>query len=82
MARGRTPEPLPAPRTPKEEAVIEFSPKGKRYIMLRQGIGVFYKERNGRSVLRWETSWRKISGIWINTPWGCCWLSFRRTKLR
>lgn len=58
--------------------VIESAPRGKRYIMLRLGVGPFYAEKNGGAVLRHETSWRKLAGFWINTPWGCLWVRLRR----
>jgi hypothetical protein len=58
--------------------VIRVIPKGKPYVMLRLGVGVTYAEKNGGLVLRGETSWRKINGLWINTRWGCVWMSFRR----
>ena len=53
------------------------TPQNKRYIFLRQGIGVFYAEKGGGAVLRHETSWRKICGIWVNTPRGCWWIQVR-----
>jgi len=59
---------------------VTRAPK-KRYIMLRQGIGVCYKEKTGTLVLKGETHWTKINGIWINTKWGCWWFEFRRTGL-
>jgi hypothetical protein len=59
--------------------VIEaVTPKGRRYGMLRLGVGVHYAEKDGRAVLRHETHWTRICGIWINTKWGCVWLRFRR----
>lgn len=60
---------------------IRVIPKGKRYIMLRKGIGFVQAERDGGLVLNTETSWRKISGIWINTDHGCYWIYFRRSSL-
>ncbi len=57
---------------------VTREPKGKAYIMLRKGIGFCYAEKNGHLVLKGETSWRKISGIWINTTVGCFWFEFRR----
>lgn len=60
------------------QRVVVRTPKGKRYVMLRLGVGVFYSERNGHEVLRDEAHWTKISGIWVNTPLGCWWLRFRR----
>lgn len=57
-----------------------ISPKRKRYIMLRKGIGFSYREKNGNLVLRNQTSWHKINGIWLNTNLGCFWFEFRRTK--
>ena len=53
-----------------------------RYIFIRKGIGVFYSERDGHEVLRDETHWTKISGLWFNTPWGCLWFRFRRFNVR
>lgn len=49
----------------------------KRYMMLRKGIGVFYNEPDGKLVLKGETSFSKIAGIWINTEKGCYWIKFR-----
>lgn len=60
------------------QKVIEVAPKRRRYIFLRLGVGPFYAERDGAMVLRHEVSWRKWSGVWINTPWGCVWVRFRR----
>lgn len=57
---------------------IQVIPKGKRYFRLRLGPGWIYAERDGGPCLRDQTSWRKISGIWINTPRGCAWIQFRR----
>lgn len=57
---------------------IDVQPKGKRYIMVRLGIGPIYAEQDGRPCLRWETSWKKIAGFRINTPKGCVWFYFRR----
>jgi hypothetical protein len=62
-------------------AIVNIDPKGERYRFLRLGPGWIYAERNGRAVLRDETSWRKISGLWVNTPWGCYWFMFRRRIL-
>lgn len=56
-------------------------PHGKRYIMLPLGVGVTYAEKNGGLVLKTETTWRKINGIWINTNRGCLWLQFRRISI-
>ncbi len=53
-------------------------PKGKRYIMIPLGIGPIYAEQDGGLVLKTEVTWKKISGIVINTKWGCLWLKFRR----
>lgn len=58
--------------------IITVSPGGKRYVFLRLGIGPFYAERGGGLVLRGDTHWTKICGIWINTPRGCVWIKFRR----
>jgi hypothetical protein len=58
--------------------VIEATPKGKRYIMLRLGVGVFYAEKDGSAVLKHLVHWTKISGVWINTGLGCWWIRFRR----
>lgn len=57
---------------------VKKSPKNERYIMLRKGLGFFYAEKNGRAVLKGETSWKKICGIWINTNKGCYWIQVRR----
>jgi hypothetical protein len=59
---------------------IVVTPKGKRYIMLRLGVGPIYAEKGGGLVLKTETSWKKISGIWINTSKGCFWIKFRRVN--
>ncbi len=61
----------------KREWVIS-APKRERNRMLRLGVGVFYSEKNGHSALKHETAWHKISGFWLNTPWGCWWFRFRR----
>jgi hypothetical protein len=65
-----------------KDGMVVVSPKGKRYIMLRLGVGVHYREKDGKAVLRDQTSWRKLAGIWINTPWGCVWLHFRRWRYK
>lgn len=57
---------------------LQVTPKGRRYHMLRLGIGVAYAEKDGRSVLKGETHWTKINCIWLNTKWGCYWFTFRR----
>jgi len=49
-----------------------------RLLFLRQGIGVCYKEKDNKLVLKTETHWSKINGIWINSRWGCWWFEFRR----
>lgn len=59
-------------------SLINRSHKGRPYSMLRKGVGVFYSEKDGREVLRWETKWHKISGFWVNTNRGCWWIRFRR----
>lgn len=41
-------------------------------------FGPIYAEKNGRAVLKWEISWKKISGFFINTNKGCVWIQFRR----
>lgn len=50
----------------------------RRMITLRLGIGIAYAEKNGHPVLREETSWRKVNGIWINTKNNNLWILFRR----
>lgn len=50
----------------------------RRMLCARYGVGWSYAEKDGAPVLRWEISWRKINGIWINTPRWACWLLFRR----
>jgi hypothetical protein len=57
---------------------VKIVPKGKPYLMLRLGIGPIYAEKNGGLVLKTEVYWKKISGVWINTKWGCVWIKFRR----
>lgn len=57
---------------------VTIEPKGKRYIMLRLGIGPIYAEKGGKACLRNETSWRKLSGFWVNTSLGCFWFELRR----
>lgn len=57
---------------------IEVIPKGKRYWLLRLGVGLAYAEKNGGSVLKTEKHWTKINCIWLNTKWGCYWFIFRR----
>lgn len=56
---------------------ITVAPKGKRYIMVGR-FGVVYAEKNSKIVLKTETSWKKISGFFINTNKGCVWFYFRR----
>lgn len=58
--------------------IIQVIPHGRRYFMLRLGPGWSYAEKGGGLVLRDETRWWKINGIWINTAWGCVWILFRR----
>lgn len=60
--------------------IIEKAPDRGRYIMLRLGIGLQYSEKNGSLVLKGETAWHKICGFWVNTPWGCWWIRFRRFR--
>jgi hypothetical protein len=60
---------------------IRVVPKGKRYIMIRLGVGPIYAERGGGPCLKTETTWRKLSGFWINTKWGCVWVMLRRPSL-
>jgi hypothetical protein len=57
---------------------IEVLPKGKPYIMLRLGVGPIYAEKGGGLVLKTDVSWKKLSGLWINTPKGCVWIYLRR----
>lgn len=47
-------------------------------IMLRYGVGWSYAEWNGGLVLKGQTSWRKINGVWINAHRWQLWLLFRR----
>jgi hypothetical protein len=58
--------------------VVETTVRGERHLFLRLGPGLFYAEKDGGSVLRDQTSWRKLAGFWINTPWGCVWIRLRR----
>lgn len=53
---------------------------GRQYIMLPLGVGVCYAEKDSSLVLKWNTSWRKINGFWLNTKRGCWWFTFRRDK--
>jgi hypothetical protein len=63
--------------------IIVVTPRGKPYLMLRSpGIGPVYAEKNGGLILRDQTSWRKLAGFWVNTPWGCVWIHFRRGKIK
>lgn len=56
---------------------IIVQPKGKRYIMA-PSWGFIQAEKNGGLVLKTEKTWKKISGIFINTNRGCYWIYFRR----
>lgn len=58
--------------------IITVVPKGRRYIMLRLGVGPIYAEQDGGPVLRGETTLTKLSGFWINTVRGCVWIQLRR----
>jgi hypothetical protein len=58
---------------------LKIVPKGRPYVMVRLGPGWIYAEKGGGCVLRHEVSWRKISGIRLNTKWGCYWWNFRRS---
>lgn len=57
---------------------IMIQPKGRPYIMVRLGPAWIYAEKNGGLVRKDETSWKKISGILVNTKKGCFWFEFRR----
>lgn len=57
---------------------LKVVPKGEPYIMIPLGFGPIYAEKNGRAVLKTEVSWKKLSGIVLNTKWGCVWFQFRR----
>lgn len=57
--------------------IVTIAPCGKRYTMVGR-LGFFQSEKDGHSVLKAEKSWRKISGFFINTRWGCLWVRFRR----
>lgn len=46
--------------------------------ILPHGVGWSYAEKGGAPVLKEQTSWKKINGIWLNTPWGHSWALFRR----
>ncbi len=50
----------------------------RRSFLLRLGAGWSYAEKGGGPCLKGDTSWRKINGVWINTPWWNLWLEFRR----
>lgn len=60
---------------------IRVIPKGRRYFMMRLGVGPIYAEKDGGPCLKTETSWRKLSGFWINTTKGCVWVMLRRPSL-
>jgi hypothetical protein len=49
-----------------------------RYIMLRPGIGPVYAEKGGHACIKWDVSWRKLAGFYLNTNRGCWWFYFRR----
>jgi len=57
---------------------LRVVPKGRPYVMVGYGLGWIYAEKGGGAVLRDAVSWRKISGIRMNTKWGCYWWNFRR----
>ena len=50
----------------------------RRSRLLRYGIGLSYAYANGFPVLKEDATAQNINGIWINTPWRCVWLRFRR----
>lgn len=49
-----------------------------RNMHLRLGVGPSHAEANGGLVLRGQTSWRNVNGLWINTPRWQAWILFRR----
>lgn len=57
---------------------VTRAPNRGRYIMLPLGVGLHYAEKGGHLVLRGETAWHKIVGIYVNTRWGCWWIQVRR----
>jgi len=55
----------------------EIVPRGRPMRTLRRGVGLAHARRDGGPVLRTEASWRTVAGIWINTRWGCLWVTSR-----
>jgi hypothetical protein len=49
---------------------------------LGAGYGLHFSHAHpgGYAVLRWESSWRTVNGVLINTRWGSAWLLFRRWR--
>lgn len=60
-------------------ASIKRYPPDRPYIMMRRGIVPLYAGPGGQLLLKWDVSWRSLSGIAINTRWGCWWIYFRRS---
>lgn len=50
----------------------------RRARMIPLGVGWTQTESDGGLVLVWEKHWTKISGFYVNTPWRCIWIQFRR----
>jgi hypothetical protein len=47
-------------------------------VMLHKGLGFSHAHKGGRLVLKGQTSFYTMNGVWINTPWFSLWLLFRR----
>ncbi len=55
----------------------QIIPRGRPCRTLPLGIGFTHATRDGGPVLRGQSSWRTVTGIWINTRWGCLWVTTR-----
>jgi hypothetical protein len=52
----------------------------RQMLILRRGIGLSHAGPGGALVLKGETSWRTVNGVWINTTRFNAWLLFRRVS--
>jgi len=55
----------------------QIIPRGRPMRMRRLGVGLVHLRRGGGPVLISESFWRTVAGIWINTRWGCLWVTTR-----
>ena len=47
----------------------------------RYGPRLAHAHPGAGPVLKTEVSWRTVSGIYLNTPWGQAWLYFRNWRM-